>query len=127
MANNINIDTTDLDAHIRNVRFSASELLHIAGAGAAVLVNGMRMRVPKKTHATEISTRSHIIKSTSTYVEDEVGPETEYAPNIEYGRRDMPNYPKQPFVRPTADADLPQVVSAISHAYKAYLDSTWRT
>ena len=96
MIGKTSVDTSDFDRRIRAIDFSAQDLLNMEGAGAAILVNGMRMRVAVDTGATRASIKSHIVTSRRTYVEDDVGPETEYAPNIEYGRRDMPNYPIQP-------------------------------
>ena len=119
------VDTSDFDRRIRAIDFSAQDLLNMEGAGAAILVNGMRMRVAHDTYATKLSIKSHIVTSRRTYVEDDVGPETEYAPNIEYGRRDMPNYPIQPYVRPTAYNDFDQVITAISYAFAAAVNSKW--
>ena len=119
------VDTSDFDRRIRAIEFGADDLLHMAGAGSAVLVNGMRMRVPVDTGATRASIKSHIVTSRRTYVEDDVGPETDYAPNIEYGRRDMPNYPIQPYVRPTAYNDFGQVITAISYAFAAAVNAKW--
>jgi len=129
---------------MRRAKLTESDLLNIEGAGAAVLVNAMRTKVPVgATGATRASIMSHIVSSSNTKVEDDIGPETDYAPYLEYGTgiyaengqgrkggwwyKDA--YDKwhftygmraQPFVRPAAYEKLNQVVRAISHAYAAW-------
>ena len=85
----------------------------------------MRMRVPVDTAATKTSVDSHIIESSNVRVVDDVGPETIYAPNIEYGIQDKPNYPIQPFVRPTAFEDLAKIVSAIGYSFGQLVMGRW--
>lgn len=111
------IDTTDFDEMMRRARLTESDLLNIEGAGAAVLVNAMRTKVPVDTGATRASVMSHIVSSSNIKVEDDIGPETNYAPYLEYGTKRMR---AQSFVRPAAYEKLAQVVSAISHAYAAW-------
>jgi HK97 gp10 family phage protein len=111
------IDTTDFDEMMRRARLTESDLLNIEGAGAAVLVNAMRTKVPVDTGATRASVMSHIVSSSNIKVEDDIGPETNYAPYLEYGTKRMR---AQSFVRPAAYEKLNQVVSAISHAYAAW-------
>lgn len=121
----MDIDTRDLEKALKAIDFKAGDLLDIEGAGAAVLINGMRMRVPVKTAATKNSIMSHIIEATDTTVINEVGPETTYAPNIEYGIKTKPNYPIQPFVRPTVIEDGSAVVRAVGKAFASILQSRW--
>ena len=111
------VDTTDFDEAMRRARLTESDLLNIAGAGAAVLVNGMRTKVPVDTGATRASIMSHIVSASNTKIEDDIGPETNYAPYLEYGTKRMR---AQSFVRPAAYENLIQVVSAISQAYAAW-------
>jgi hypothetical protein len=105
---------------LSGAKLTKRDMLNIEGAGAAILKNGMRMRVAVDTSATKNSIDSHYdpAEQTESRVVDEVGPETLYAPNIEYGRQDQPNYPIQPFVRPTVAEDEGKVHSAISNAFK---------
>jgi HK97 gp10 family phage protein len=114
------IDTTDFDEMMRRARLTESDLLNIEGAGAAVLVNAMRTKVPVDTGATRASVMSHIVSSSNIKVEDDIGPETNYAPYLEYGTKRMR---AQSFVRPAAYEKLNQVVSAISHAYAAWVSN----
>lgn len=119
------VDDSKFKAALKAIELNANELLQIEGAGAYTLVNGMRMRVPKDTHATENSIKSHIAVTTDTYVEDEVGPETTYAPYIEYGVKSKPNYPIQPFIRPTVLEDFGKVIKAIQTAFGLLVSSRW--
>jgi len=121
----ITIDNSGLRAALGAAALSADDLLQIEGAGQYVLVNGMRMRVPVDTAATKNSIMPHIIEQSETRIVDEVGPETVYAPAIEYGRPDMPNYPIQPFIRPTVEEDEGKVQSAISQAFAAKVNERW--
>jgi len=121
----MSVDSSSLQKALKAIDFNGGDLLNIEGAGAAVLVNGMRMRVPVKTAATKNSVQSHVNEASDTQVTDEVGPETEYAPNIEYGVKSKPNYPIQPFVRPTAIEDFSQVIRAIGTTFGKLLISRW--
>lgn len=121
----ITINDAGLRQALKEAKLTANDLLQIEGAGAYVLVNGMRMRVPVKTGATRASIQPHIIENTNTRLVDEVGPETIYAPAIEYGRTDMPNYPIQPFIRPTVEEDGDQVQRVISAAFGQLVKERW--
>lgn len=121
----IAVDTSQLEKALKAIDFKGIDLLNIEGAGAAVLVNGMRMRVPVDTAATKNSVQSHITEQTDVQVVDEVGPETSYAPYIEYGVKSKPGYPSQPFVRPTVQEDFSKVVKAIGTAFGQLLVERW--
>lgn len=121
----IKIDASQLEKALKAIRLDGNDLLQIEGAGQWVLVNGMRIRVPVDSGATRNSIMPHIIESTGTRVVDDVGPETIYAPNIEYGIQSKPNYPIQPFVRPTVEEDGDNVQAAISHAFAAKVNQRW--
>jgi hypothetical protein len=111
------VDTSKLEAALKAAEIRGDDLLQIEGAGAFALVNGMRMRVAVDTAATKNSIAPHIEEATETRVTDEVGPETLYAPNIEYGVKTKPNYPIQPFVRPTTVEDFGKVVNGMEAAF----------
>lgn len=119
------VDASMFKKALADISINASELLQIEGTGAYTLVNGMRMRVPVDTAATKNSIMPHIVESSDVRVVDEVGPETDYAPAIELGIQDKPNYPIQPFVRPTAFEDLAKVVSAIGNSFAQFVISRW--
>jgi len=113
----IKIDTSDFDKEMQSITLTKRQMLNIANNGAKVQANGQKMRVPVDTAATKTSIIDQPIEVTETKAVIDTGPSTEYAPVIEYGRRDMPNYPMQPFVRPTAREDLPQTINAIERTF----------
>lgn len=121
----LTVDSKNLQKALKLIEIHPEYLLQVEGAGAAVLKNGMRMRVPVDTSATKNSVNSHIIEASGTRVVDEVGPETDYAPDIEYGVPSKPNYPIQPFVRPTAFEDYTKVVNAIGYSFGQLVMSKW--
>jgi hypothetical protein len=82
--------------------------------------------VPVDTSATQNSVKSHIEEASNTQVTDEIGPETVYAPNIEYGRKDQPNYPIQPFVRPTVEEDFSDTVKAMETQFGGRIQASWK-
>lgn len=102
------------------------DLRNIGMAGSAIVKTHQKIDVAKDTRATELSIEDHIIESRADYFEDDIGPETEYAPNIEYGRKDMPNYPIQPFVVPSASgANKREALNAVIRAYGEYIKGKW--
>jgi HK97 gp10 family phage protein len=143
------VDDTQLKIALKKINFGKQDLLDIEGAGAYVVVNGERMRVPVQTSATRNSIKPHIIEADDNHVVDEVGPETDYALYLEYGTgiyadggkgRQTPwtyysdklgrfvttnGMKAQPFIRPTAEEDKDKVQAAISAALGALLRERW--
>jgi HK97 gp10 family phage protein len=141
------VDAKAFKRALKDININASELLQIEGAGAYTLVNGMRMRVPVKSSATKNSISPHIVESSDVRVVDDVGPETNYAPYLEYGtgifaekgngRKDGWVYfdgqrfwftrgmKPQAFIRPTAFEDFEKVIRAIGTALGQFLISRW--
>ena len=121
------IDASDIFRKFDHIKFTAGELQSIGYAGSAVVKTSEVMLVAKDTHATELSIDDHIVRSTPTHFEDDIGPETDYAPNIEYGREDMPNYPIQPFIRPSAAGkSRKDTLMAISRAFGETVIRKWQ-
>ena len=143
----ITVNTKQFEKVLKSAKFTRQQLLDIRGAGAAVIVNHQRELVPTDLGTTKLSIRSHIIEATATRVEDEVGPETDYAPYLEYGtgifaeagngRQGGWRYKDakgnwhftmgmkpQPFIRPSIEgAKGKEVESAIESAFKATLEN----
>ncbi len=119
------VDTSKLEAALKAINFGAGDLLTIEKTGAAVQINGQRMRVAVDTSATKNSIGQHIVEATEKKVVDDIGPETIYAPNIEFGVQSKPNYPVQPFVRPTAYEDMPETVNAMGKSFGAMVIQRW--
>jgi hypothetical protein len=120
------VDDSGLQASLKNIKLNSSDMLSIEGAGARAQINGQRNRVPVDTAATQNSIKSHIVDASNTQVDDEIGPETVYAPNIEYGRKDQPNYPIQPFVRPTVEEDFNNTINAMETQFGGRIQASWK-
>ena len=123
MSVSMKVDISSLKSALGQIKLSESDMVNLAGAYA--IINKQRELVPVRTGATKTSIKSHIKESSETMVVDEVGPETEYAPNIEYGRKDMPNYPVQPFVRPSIVGNEKNIQGPITASFKRMVESRW--
>ena len=97
----VKIDNREVLAALKKGRLNEGDMLSIEKPMALHIVNNQRTVVPKDTHATELSIGQHIQESSAVRVVDHVGPETDYSPWIEFGVASKPNYPIQPFVRPS--------------------------
>lgn len=125
MSVSMKVDIKGLQNALKKIELSESDMINLIGAGSYVINNAQRLRVPVRTGATKTSIKSHIVESSKERVEDEVGPETVYAPNIEYGRQDMPNYPIQPFIRPSVEGNEANIRRPISMAFKVLVEQRW--
>ena len=123
---NMTVDTSAFDRAINAMKISSSELMHIAGAGSAVMKTTQKILVPKDTHATELSILEEFNPG-DKIVDIEVGPRTDYSPYIEFGTSN-PNYPIQPFVRPSAfGKNKVNVLRAVANAFLDLVVSKWKT
>lgn len=95
-------DFSEVDEFFEDAPFTAQQMQIMEKPVAATIINSQRRDVPVDTGATKTSIGSDIIVSTNRIVTDHIGPSTSYAPSIEYGVISKPNYPIQPFVRPSA-------------------------
>jgi len=125
MSISMKVDISGLQNALNKIKLSESDMINLIGAGSYVIINKQRQLVPVLTAATKTSIKSHIIESSETKVEDEVGPETNYAPNIEYGRKDLPNYPIQPFIRPSIEGNEANITRPINAAFKVLVETRW--
>lgn len=148
MKSALKIDKSGFEKAIRQVKLSRYDNLQIAGVGAKVLSNGMKTLVPVDTAATKASINSHIIEASGTRVVDDIGPETEYAPYLEYGTGEyaengqgrkggwrykdskgnwhftLGGHP-QPFVRPAAKKNEKNVHRVITVAFAQKVLDAW--
>ena len=121
------VDANKLLHALEHVRIGADDLMQMGMAGAAPVKAFQIMKVAKDTRATELSISDHIVTSRREIFIDEIGPETEYAPYIEYGVASKPNYPIQPFVVPSAHGrSKNECLHAISVAFGLHLVSNWK-
>jgi len=110
---------------LRNIELTDEELMHVAGAGSAVIKTTQKLLVPVDTGATRASIAEEFTKGDSI-ASIEVGPSTEYAPYIEFGTSN-PNYPIQPFVVPSAFGEsLAQTIKSIAVAFAMLVQSKWK-
>jgi len=121
MSNGIKVtfDDKQVQAAFRGGKFTAEDMKDMEKPIALTIINKQRELVPKKTHDTENSISQHIQEATAARVIDHVGPETTYAPSIEYGITSKPNYPIQPFVRPSVFGNEATIKSVAAAAYRA--------
>lgn len=96
------VDAREVTALFKNVKLTEQDLLDIEKPGGLVIANAQRTLVPVDTGATKTSIAPEIQSSSDTEVIDFIGPSTMYAEFIEFGVISKPNYPIQPFVRPSA-------------------------
>jgi len=101
-----------------NKGLTVGEMLSIEKPMALTVVNKQRLLVPKKSHATENSVKPDIQSATALQVVDHVGPSTTYSPSIEFGITSKPNYPIQPFVRPSVNGYENAIIRVAQAAFK---------
>lgn len=143
----ITVDLSQFNARIRQAHLSGQDLLDVEGPGALVLINGMRMRAPVgETGALKLSINQHIITLSDTQLVDDVGPEVEYGPYVEYGTGEYAEggvgrkggwrykdahgnwhftlgmHP-QPYMRPTALEDKNQIINAVEAALQLKINN----
>ena len=115
----VKVDDRQVIAALKKGMLSVGDMLDIEKPMALTIVNKQRLLVPKKTHATENSVGPEIQSATDEKVVDHIGPETDYAPFIEDGITSKPNYPIQPFVRPSVQGNERNIEKVASAAFKA--------
>jgi hypothetical protein len=121
----MSIDVSGLQEAVAKGKTTRQDLLNIRGAGAKIIINKQRELVPIDTGATKTSIMSHIITATAKNVVDDVGPETKYAPVIEYGDPSNPNYPIQSFIRPSVAGEQQTIINNVcTEAFKR-ITSRW--
>jgi len=117
----LHVDISKFGPALDRKKLTRQNMLDIRGAGARIVINKQRELVPVDTGATRASINSHIIEATEKRVVDEIGPETDYAPFIEFGTSN-PNYPIQPFVRPSIEGSNASAIrNAMETCFKIIL------
>ena len=125
MKPDLKVDASDFIKAINGIKLDANDMLQVEGAGAKVQINRQKSLVPVDTAQTKLSIGEHYKKISAHYIEDDIGAETTYAPAIEYGRADMPNYPMQPFVRPAAHSGYTETIRVIGKAFGKLVLIRW--
>ena len=104
---------------LKGGEFSRNDMLDIEKPVSLTIVNKQREKVPVKSGDTKGSIGPHIQKATENEVIDHIGPETDYAPFIELGVISKPNYPIQPFVRPSVYGNERNIQNVAEAAFEA--------
>ena len=97
---------------------TVSEMLSVAKPMGLTVVNKQRQLVPVDTAATKNSIQPRVDDATTSQVVQNIGPSTDYAPSIEFGVTSKPNYPIQPFVRPSVNGNENMIINVASAAFK---------
>lgn len=119
------IDEDEFLQALRNIEITDEDLMHVAGAGSAVIKTTQKLLVPVDTGATRTSIAEYFEKG-NAIASVEVGPSTDYAPYIEFGTSN-PNYPIQPFVVPSVfGRSLTDTIRAIAVAFAMLVQSKWK-
>jgi len=120
---NISVDVTAANKALGELAITKAEMIAIELPAALTIVNKQRELVPVDTSNTKNSIAPDIVESSGVMVVDNIGPSTNYAPSIEFGVTSKPNYPIQPFVRPSVFGNENAIRAAVSGAFKALLKS----
>ena len=113
------VDTSQADKLLNNLKLSTNDMLDIEKPVALTIVNKQREKVPVDTGLTRTSIGPHIQDKSEKQIVDHVGPETDYAPYIELGVISKPNYPIQPFVRPSVFGNEKTINKVAQSAFEA--------
>lgn len=108
------VDTREVDAFLKKAVFSAAEMLIMEKPIGLSILNVQRQLVRVVTGNLQGSITTQIMVSTPRLVSDHIGPNTPYAAAVEFGRPDMPNYPIQPYVRPSANVRTAERVAQVA-------------
>ena len=113
------IDDREVIKALKGGALSVQDMLGILKPASLTVVNKQRQDVPVDTAATKTSIRPDIQESSAARVVTHIGPSTDYAPYIEFGVASKPNYPIQPFVRPSVTGNERNIEKVASAAFKA--------
>ena len=95
------VDISEFLAFVGKAALTGSDLLKIEKPGALTILNTQRMLVPVDKGTLKLSINTQVQSSNSRETISHTGPNTVYAAAVEFGRPDLPNYPIQPYVRPS--------------------------
>lgn len=113
------IDDKEVMKALKGGVLSKGDMLEIEKPIALTIVNKQRELVPVDTAATKTSVRPDIQSASDERIIDHIGPSTSYAPSIEFGVTSKPNYPVQPFVRPSVNGNERVIENVAATVYKA--------
>ncbi len=118
------VDTSEADAFFKGARLTEADMLTIEKPMAAVVSNTQKLLVPVDTGATKVSIGADIQFASALLVIDHIGPKTDYSKYIEFGVVSKPNYPIQPFVRPSVfGAKAKEIERIAEKGFKRVMES----
>ena len=115
----VKVNDREVIAALKKGMLSVGDMLSIAKPINLTVVNKQRQDVPVDTAATKNSVQPDIQDATTERVVTHIGPSTTYAPSIEFGVTSKPNYPIQPFVRPSINGNEKAILKVAEAAFKA--------
>ena len=121
----ITVNDKEVLAALKKGVLTESDMLDIEAPIGLTVVNKQREKVPVLTSATQNSIKPDIQKSSKDEVVDHIGPSTDYAPSIEFGITSKPNYPIQPFVRPSIFGNERNIFNVATEAFKRKIREKW--
>lgn len=95
------VETKEIFAFFKKANLTQQDMLNIEKPGGLTVSNIQKALVPVDTGATKVGIIPEIQSSSDMEVIDDIGPQTDYSEYIEFGVISKPNYPIQPFVRPS--------------------------
>ena len=95
------VDISEFLAFVKKAALTGSDLLKIEKPGELTILNTQRTLVKVVTGNLQGSINIQTQSSSALEVVSHIGPNTPYAAAIEFGRPDIPNFPIQPYVRPS--------------------------
>ena len=115
MKANFSADAKRFKQFVTGLKLTRYSIQEVAKPAVATISNKQIELVPGDTGATRASIKQHDVTVRDDYFETDIGAETNYAPFIENGREDMPNYPMQPFIRPSIYGNERNILRAIAN------------
>lgn len=142
------IDEDEFLQALRNIEITDEDLMHVAGAGSAVIKTHQKLKCPVDLGALRASIAEEFKKG-DAIASIEIGPSMDYAPYVEFGtgefalngrgrkggwvykgrhgfRFTLGNRP-QPFIVPSAFGEsLTQTIKSIEVAFAMLVQSKWK-
>jgi len=114
----VQFDDREVQAAFKRMTLNVDDMRNIMDDMATVVTEVQNRLVPVDEGETRDSIDSYIQLATATEIVSHVGPTTKYSPTIEFGDPTRPQYPKQPFVRPSIFGREAAVTNAANEALR---------
>jgi len=121
----VTIDTREVISKFKDLVLHEADLVDILRPMSFTVANKQKQDVPVDTAATKTSIMPFEHKRSNVEVVDDIGPQTDYAPSIEYGIKSKPSYPIQPFVRTSVYGYVNRIVRVGKIAFNRVVMRKW--